>query len=215
MHSPVEIKVVDATARLRFSRHLVEMHHDRKRVFVDQLGWQLRAPGSWLEVDEFDTEFTVYLIACSAEDDRHLASVRLNPTTRPHMLSTVFSELCDGGPVVGEDVWESSRFTIAPIGMRGVEVMRLSQYLALAHAEFALLNGISRYTMIGETHRVATVVSMGWPVRPLCLPTACGGDRIQALEVSIDESTLAGMRARFHISHQVLASPHDDRRHAA
>lgn len=201
----MEIKLVDAGARLRFSRHLVEMHQDRKRVFVDELGWKLCAPGSWLEVDQFDTEYTVYLIACSANDDRHLASVRLNPTTRPHMLNTIFTHLCDDGPVEADDAWESSRFTIAPIGMRGTEVMRLSQYLALAHTEFALLNGIRRYTMIGEVHRVATVVAMGWRVRPLCLPKACDDNKVQALEVTIDEDTLPMMRQRFGVDRPILA----------
>lgn len=201
----MEVKVVDAGARLEFSRHLVEMHSDRKRVFVDQLGWQLCAPGSWLEVDQFDTDYTVYLIAVSPHDGRHVASVRLNPTIRPHMLDTVFRGLCDGGPIIGQSVWESSRFTIAPVGFRGTEVMRLSQYLALAHAEFALLNGISRYTMIGEVHRVATVVSMGWKVRPLCLPTECGGSRIQALEVTVEDATLDAMRSRFRIDGPVLS----------
>ena len=200
----MHIKLVDVDARLKFSKHLVEMHQDRKRVFVDQLGWKLCAPGSWLEVDQFDTDYTVYLIACSSGDERHLASVRLNPTTRPHMLDTIFTQLCDDGPIVATDVWESSRFTIAPIGMRGTEVMRLSQYLAIAHTEFALLNGIRRYTMIGEVHRVATVVSMGWKVRPLCLPRECGGSKVQALEVSIDEDTLPMMRQRLRIDGPVL-----------
>ena len=201
----MQIKLVDSEARLRFSKHLIEMHHDRKRVFVDQLGWQLPTAGSWLEIDQFDNEYTVYLIACSSRDDRHLASVRLLPTTRPHMLNTIFADLSDGGPVVGEDVWESSRFTIAPVGMRGTEVMRLSQYLALAHVEFALLNNIRRYTMIGEVHRIATVCAMGWKVRPLCLPTECGGNKVVSMEVSIDEDTLAMMRRRFGIDEPVLA----------
>jgi N-acyl-L-homoserine lactone synthetase len=211
----MQIKLVDPAARLHFSRDLVQMHHDRKRVFVDQLGWELCAPGSWLEIDQYDTEHTVYLIACAPEDGRHLASVRLNPTLRPHMLDTIFEHLCEDGPVTGPDVWESSRFTIAPIGMRGTEVMRLSQYLALAHTEFALLNGISRYTMIGEIHRVATVVSMGWKVRPLCLPTACGAGKVQALEVAIDEETLPRMRERFRIPHPVLTVCNDNHREAA
>jgi N-acyl-L-homoserine lactone synthetase len=201
----MQIKLVDADTRLRFSKHLIEMHHDRKRVFVDQLGWKLPSAGSWLEVDEFDNEYTVYLIACSAHDDRHLASVRLLPTTGPHMLNTIFADLSEGGPVVGEDVWESSRFTIAPLGLRGTEVMRLSQYLALAHVEFALLNDIRRYTMIGEINRVATVCAMGWKVRPLCLPTDCGGKKVVSMEVSIDEDTLTNMRRRFGIDEPVLA----------
>ena len=201
----MQIKLVDADARLQFSKHLIEMHHDRKRVFVDQLGWQLPTAGSWLEIDQFDNEYTVYLIACAGDDDRHLASVRLLPTTRPHMLNTIFADLPDGGPVVGEDVWDSSRFTIAPLGMRGTEVMRLSQYLALAHVEFARLNGIRRYTMIGEVHRVATVAAMGWKVRPLCLPKDCGGKNVVSLEVTIDEDTLPMMRRRFGIDEPVLA----------
>ncbi len=200
----MQVKLVDAGARLQFSKHLIEMHHDRKRVFVDQLGWQLPSAGSWLEVDEFDNEYTVYLIVNAGGEGRHLASARLLPTTRPHMLNTIFADLSEGGPVVGDDVWESSRFTIAPVGMRGTEIMRLSQYLALAHVEFALLNGIRRYTMIGETHRVATVVAMGWRVRPLCLPRECDGGKIVSMEVTIDEDTLPMMRRRFGIAHEVL-----------
>ena len=211
----MQVKLIDSAARLVFSSELVQMHHDRKRVFVDQMGWQVGAPGSWLEIDQFDTDYTVYLVVCSPGDERHLASVRLNPTTRPHMLDTVFADLCDGGPVTGPDIWESSRFTIAPLGLRGTQVMRLSQYLALAHTEFALLNGITRYTMIGEVHRVATVVSMGWKVRPLCLPRECDGTRIQALEVSIDTATLAAMRRRFGIDRDVLATATARRQAAA
>jgi N-acyl-L-homoserine lactone synthetase len=209
----MQIKLVDAGARLRFSRHLIEMHQDRKRVFVDQLGWELPSGDSWLEVDQFDNEYTVYLIAASGDEDRHLASVRLLPTTRPHMLGTIFADLCDGGPVIGGDVWESSRFTVAPVGLRGTEIMRLSQYLALAHVEFALLNGIGSYVMLGETHRVPTVLSMGWRVQPLCLPTDCGGSRVVAMRVFVDEDTLGAMRRRFQVDHPVLAtSAREDRR---
>ncbi len=212
----MQIKLVDAGSRLDFSRHLIEMHHDRKRIFVDQLDWQLPSRGSWLEIDQFDNEYTVYLMACSDDGDRHLASVRLLPTTRPHMLNTIFAGLCDGGPVVADDVWESSRFTIAPVGLRGTEVMRLSQYLALAHVEFALLNGIASYTMIGETHRVATVLAMGWRVEPLCLPTDCGDGKVVAMRVHVDDGTLPMMRRRFRIEEPVLAVPNrPERRHAA
>jgi acyl-homoserine lactone synthase len=210
----MQIKLVDTVSRLEFSRHLIEMHHDRKRVFVDQLGWQLPTSGSWLEVDQFDTDYTVYLLACDTKD-RHLASVRLNPTTRPHMLDTVFPSLCEGGTLVAEDVWESSRFTVAPIGLRGAEVMRVSQYLALAHTEFALLNGITRYTMIGELNRFATVAAMGWKVKPLCLPTDCNGKKIVAMEVSISEETLRAMRVRFKVDHDVLSIREPQARSAA
>jgi N-acyl-L-homoserine lactone synthetase len=202
----MQIKLVDADARLRFSKHLIEMHHDRKRVFIDQLGWRLPTVGSWLEVDEFDNEYTVYLIACSADDDRHLASVRLLPTTRPHMLGSLFAGLSEHGPLVGDDVWEISRFTVAPVGLSGSEVMRVCQYLAVAHVEFALLNNIGRYILVGEAHRLPILCSMGWKVRPLSLPTDCDGKKIVSMEVTISEDTLPMMQRRFGIEGRVLES---------
>lgn len=211
----MHIKLVTPPRRLDCSRYLVQMHQDRKRIFVDQLGWDLPTAGSWLEIDAFDTDATIYVMICSDTDERHLASVRLNPTQRPHMLNTIFRHLCEAGPVTGPDVWESSRFTIAPLGLRGTEVMRLSQWLALAHVEVALMNGITRYTMISEVHRVATVLSMGWRVRPLCLPQECDGTKVQALEVTIDEDTLPKMRARFGIPAPVIAEPLHERQLAA
>jgi N-acyl-L-homoserine lactone synthetase len=200
----MQIKLVDADTRLHFSRHLIEMHHDRKRVFVDQLGWQLPTAGSWLEVDEFDNEFTAYLIACSVDDDRHLASVRLLPTTRPHMLSTIFPHLCGEGVAAGEDVWEISRFTVAPLQLGRVEVLRLCQYLAIAHVEFALLNGIRRYTLVGEAHRLPILCAMGWKVTPLSLPAQCDGTAIVAAQIDIDANTLPLMRRRLNIDEPVL-----------
>ena len=106
--------------------------------------------------------------------------------------------------MTGEDVWEVSRFLLSPLGMRGVEIMRLGQYIALAHAEFAQLNGIRCYTMVVETNRVAMVVAMGWQVRPLCLPREREGKQIVSMKVTIDDSTLSLMRRRFGIAHAVL-----------
>jgi N-acyl-L-homoserine lactone synthetase len=200
----MQIKLIDADTRLHFSKHLIEMHHDRKRVFIDQLGWQLPTTGSWLEVDEFDNEYTAYLIACSAGDERHLASVRLLPTTRPHMLSTIFAGLCDEGAPAGENVWEISRFTVAPIQLGRLEVLRLCQYLAVAHVEFALLNNIRRYTLVGEAHRLPILCAMGWKVTPLSLPTECEGKAIVAVQIAIEEDTLPVMRRRLGIDDPVL-----------
>src|SRR3954471_24513108 len=180
------IDLVLPEARFRFAGALMEMHRDRKAVFVDQLGWSLPAMGSWLEVDPFDNDYAVYLLAREAQ--RHQGSVRLLPTTRPHMLDTLFSDLCPGGVPTGEDVWEISRLVTNPrdcIGGAGIRVHRL---LALALVEFARLNNISRYNLVAEARRVPTLLAMGWTVHPLGLPTSCDGEELQALQISIDEN---------------------------
>ena len=68
--------------RRGFAAALMEMHHDRKQVFVDRFGWRLPAKGSWLEVDQFDDDYAIYLLARSPEG-RHRGSVRLLPSSRP------------------------------------------------------------------------------------------------------------------------------------
>src|SRR3954468_3535603 len=101
------IDLVLPEARFRFAGPLMEMHRDRKQVFVDLLGWSLPALGSWIEVDQFDNDHAVYLLA--RQHGSHQGSVRLLPSTGSTMLASLFGDLCPDGVPVGEDVWEISR----------------------------------------------------------------------------------------------------------
>jgi len=197
------IDLVLPEARIVFAASLMQMHQDRKRVFVDRLGWDLPARGSWIEVDEFDNEYCVYLLA-RAPDGSHRASLRLLPSNRPHMLGSVFRELCAAPPPVGEDVWEISRLVSRPEGSMGTSMLRAHRLLALALVEFALCNGIGRYSLVTESLRLPALLSVGWDVAPLGLPTMLGGEQLQALEIRIDADTLPAMRERFGIAESVL-----------
>ena len=42
------------------------MHQDRKRIFVDRVKWDVPVLAGEFEVDQFDTDAAVYLIAVSA-----------------------------------------------------------------------------------------------------------------------------------------------------
>ena len=203
------IDLVLPEARFRFAGALMEMHRDRKAVFVDQLGWSLPAMGSWLEIDQFDNDYAVYLLAREAE--RHQGSVRLLPTTRPHMLDSLFSHLCPDGVPTGEDVWEISRLVTNPRDCIGGAALRVHRLLALALVEFARLNGISRYNLVAEAKRVPTLLAMGWTVHPLGLPTCCEGEDLQALQIRIDEHSLGQVRRRVRVFEPVLQVREDKR----
>jgi hypothetical protein len=79
---------------------LETMFVDRKRLFVDLFGWDVPVVDGRFEIDQFDTPDTVYIIVAD-EDGLHEASIRLMPTTQPHMLQVVFSHLCPMGVPVG------------------------------------------------------------------------------------------------------------------
>jgi N-acyl-L-homoserine lactone synthetase len=197
------IDLVLPEARFGFAGALMEMHHDRKQVFVDRFGWRLPAKGSWLEVDQFDNDYAVYLLARS-DEGRHQGSVRLLPSSRPHMLDTLFSHLCPAGVPGGDDVWEISRLVTNPTDACGTSVLKIHRLLALALVEFAVENGIRAYTLVAETSRVPALLAIGWPVVPLGLPTVVHGELVQALQINLESDTLDRMRERMRINHSVL-----------
>jgi N-acyl-L-homoserine lactone synthetase len=130
------------------------------------------------------------------------------------MLSTLFSELCPDGVPVGDDVWEISRLVTRPEDSTGTSVLKLHRWLALALVEFAGLNNIRRYTLVAEPARVPALLSVGWKVVPLGLPTELHGAQLQALQIDIAPDTLETMRRRLKISAPALRIARPARRAA-
>lgn len=208
------IDVVLPETRLEHAAALMHMYHDRKRVFVDRLGWSLPARQSWIEVDEFDNEFAVYLLARSEASGRHEGSVRLIPSTQRHMLGSIFSDLCSGPVPTGEDCWEISRLVTSPPAIAGTSIVKLHRLLALALLEFAFMNSIARYTLVAETHRVPALLSIGWRVLPLGLPVEAMGQSLQALQILVDERILDELRSRLRLKESILRVSAEHRRAA-
>ncbi|ABQ71640.1 N-acyl-L-homoserine lactone synthetase-like protein (plasmid) [Rhizorhabdus wittichii RW1] len=61
------------------------------------------------EIDQFDDAHARYLILADA-DQSHLASARLLPSQRRHLLADLFADLCDVAPPAGPDIWEITRW---------------------------------------------------------------------------------------------------------
>ena len=120
------------------------------------------------------------------------------------MLNTLFSRLCPDGVPAGDDCWEISRLVTNPADATGNTVLRVHRLLALALVEFALDNGIRRYTLVAEAHRVPALLSVGWTVMPLGLPTLIEGEQLQALLIDLRPDTLEDMRRRLRIEQPVL-----------
>lgn len=192
----MQLKIVEPDQRWQFSRVMMEMHHHRKRTFVDRLGWELPSKGSWLEIDEFDNDDAVYIMAVSSDGSSHLGSVRLLPTTGPHMLNTLFAGLCPGGAPTGEDVWEISRLVATPEGADGRNILRVHRLLAMGIVEFGRLRSIGRFTLVAESHRMPALLSVGWRVMPLSLPIELDGSLIEAAEILIEQQTFDQVRRR-------------------
>lgn len=188
------VAIVTAADRPRFTSELDQMHRDRKRVFVDWLRWKVDVVDGVYEIDRFDNDDAVYLI--ESERGRHLASIRLLPTTKPHLMSEVFSSLCAEGVPRGPDIWEFTRFCISP-DVSKEESRRLRDLIRTATVEYAHLNGISRYTCVTHLQFLSQLLAFGWDTEPLGLPQDIDGMAMGAIQFNITPKSLAQSRQRY------------------
>src|SRR3546814_7783037 len=82
----IMICFVHGCSDARYRGPLETMFEDRKRLFVDLLGWDLSVQDARWEIDQFDDDDAVYLIALDQTGD-HAGSLRLLPSNKPHILS--------------------------------------------------------------------------------------------------------------------------------
>jgi N-acyl-L-homoserine lactone synthetase len=189
------VAVVTANNRRKYQDLIDAMHADRKRIFVDTLKWEIPVVDGKYEIDQFDNDDAVYLIALDPSREVHLGSVRLLPSSKPHLLGDVFPMLCDKGVPKGDDIWEITRLCTAP-QLRGREAWLARSYLAVGMVEFALLYGITKYTCVAATSWLSSIMAVGWECEPLGLPQEINGESVGALTISITPATLQLFRMK-------------------
>jgi N-acyl-L-homoserine lactone synthetase len=174
----------DSTASDAVMRAMFEA---RKRVFVDLLGWDLPVLADRFEIDQYDDQHARYLILADT-DQNHLASARLLPTTRPHILGDLFAELCDDQPPTGPDTWEITRFCLDR-SLRAPERRRWRDALVTALAHYAIEHGITTYTGVAEQGWLEQILKFGWHAEPLGVPYTIGRMTLGALRIEITPET--------------------------
>jgi N-acyl-L-homoserine lactone synthetase len=178
--------------RLRHPLHdhvLKSMFEARKRVFVDLLRWEVPVLEDRFEFDQFDDEHAVYLVLSDTRG-HHLASARLLQTMRPHILDTLFPELCADRPPRGAGIYEITRFCLDP-RQDARQRLESRNRLVSALVDFALERGIHAYTGVAEMGWFQQILAFGWRCAPLGLPRSCNGKTLAALRIEIADNTPA------------------------
>ena len=180
------IHIIDSHSGPESQLLLQSMFADRKRLFVDLLGWDVPVIDDRYEIDQFDNFHTIYLI--DDDDGGHAASIRLFPSTQPHMLGTLFPHLCPLGGPIDEATWESTRLCLPQ--RHGAERRReLRNRLFSAMIDVALERGIERYTGVIPDPFRKEVLSLGWQAEPLGPAVRIPGGPIGAFLIHVRPDT--------------------------
>lgn len=193
------LKLLDAPA---YPRLFDSMYEDRKKVFVDRLGWDVPHDGRF-ERDQYDTTDAQYLILNDTVSGEHLGSVRLLPTLGQHILRDVFSHLCDNGVPTGPHIYEITRLIVSPRVDRR-DRFNIRNMLGRAMIEYGFRAGIEQYTMVCETAFVSQLLASGWRCDPLGLPQKYKRSTIAALLIHNDRDSIARTRAAWRFESPAL-----------
>lgn len=181
------LHIIDATNKDQFPELLENMFADRKRIFIDMLKWDLPVTQGRYEIDQFDDSYAVYLIKADTSG-RHLGSLRLLRTDRPHILSALFPALCDEPIPCGKSIREVTRFCTSPTVERD-DRRAIRNTLISAMVDHVLDTGISALTGVVTTHFLDQILAMGWRCEQLGERISMCGTKLGAFCAYVDENT--------------------------
>ena len=186
------------------------VHRLRHRIFVEEMGWTDLDRPDGLEIDQFDhDEAEHHLVIRNGE----LAGYqRMLPTTRPHLLTDVLSDLCEGTSPTGPGVWELTRYGVAPgfrDGKRGVSTVGTE--LIAGFVEWGLKRNVNQVIIEFEPMWVLRALQLHFLAKPLGYQRTYGNQQVVATLLTFTEHTLQVVRQRRNHFAPVLARGYPDR----
>ena len=187
------IVVIDKDNRNEHRAALDQAYCLRHRIFVEEAGWEaLRSPDG-RERDRFDDEYAVEMLLYVGE--RLIGYQRMLPTTRPHLLTDIYPQLCDGESPRGPNVYEWTRFAVDPVyrgdgtglGLAGAE-------LVLAYVEWGLTKGVDSVVVELAPSQMMKFVQCHFLPHPLGVVQTIDGRDTIALQAYFDERTRDRLR---------------------
>lgn len=185
------IHAISAVNRHLYEEVLEQHFRLRHDIFVEERRWETLRRADCREIDSYDDEDTVYLLAL--EGRRVVGGHRLYPTTKPSMMSEVFPHLasvrgCPSDPLI----WEWSRYFVVRDRRDGA----LNLQLMAAVQEFCLGQGIAQVSAIMETWWLPRFHESGFVVTPLGLPALVENAWTMAATIDIRQQTVDALHGR-------------------
>jgi acyl-homoserine lactone synthase len=181
------IHIIGTQQRGAYADAFDTMFADRKALFVDLLGWDVPVVDGRYEIDRFDDAHAVYVVALDTAGDHH-GSLRLLPSTRPHILDTLFAPLCASGVPHGANVWEITRLCL-PSRLGAPRRLAVRNRLISAMVDHAIEAGMDRLTGVVEAGFRKEILAMGWLAEPLGPAMRFDGANLGAFAIHVAADT--------------------------
>lgn len=197
------IHVIDRHNRKAFERQLEDMYLVRYQIYVGRRGWKALERSDGRDIDQFDTEDTVYFLGLN-ESGRVTSGLRLNPTTKPHLINTLFPHAVTFERIpVGDDIYEITRYFVVPERLPRDARRRAAGELITAMLEHGLAMGLTHISLLCDAFFMSTMLEMRWKMRSLGLPTVYPEGTCIAVLFEVSGEAIANTRETRGIEGQV------------
>ncbi len=171
---------------------LEEHFRIRHDIYVGERKWMALEKPDGREIDQFDNESAVYLLAM--EDGKVLGGSRLVPTVAPHLLSDVFPRLASiGGVPRGEDIYEWTRIFVNPEFRKQNGYAEAGSAVMASLMLYALEEGIEQISVVMETYWLHRFLEVGWHCVPLGLPEVIDGSWTTATLIDVSRQSIESL----------------------
>lgn len=183
----------------------------RHEVFVEEMKWEALRRSDQRDIDQFDDGRAVHMLFI--KEGEVLGYQRMLPTTRPHLLSDVMPELCDGERPVGPDVWEWTRYCVRrPHRERGRALSPIANALLSGIVEWGIENGISRIIIEMDPLWLLRLVQLHFRVTPLGFPRKIDTGDVMAVTAGFNRDTLTRLQEMRGNADRVLHNADQEQR---
>lgn len=198
-----QILVVDRSNQRFFQRQLEQHFRLRHEIYVVERGWHALARPIGVEMDAFDTEHAVYLLALDVSGDV-IGGSRMVPTMGPHLLGNVFPQLAGGEPPRAPGIYEWTRFFIAsPYRSTGASALLAGEVLC-GLLEAGLRLNLTSISVVCEAFWPSRLSSLGWSVEVLGKPLTIEGNETVGALILVSQAALESTRHFYGIKGPVL-----------
>jgi acyl-homoserine lactone synthase len=194
---------------VNFDRHrslIDQCYIFRHRFFVDGLRWEALRKADGRDIDQFDLPGIVHIVGVDQGDV--FSYSRLLPTTRPHLLNTIYPQMLEGNPEpVGNAIWEWTRCAVDPKRREGRKAADpATTGMTLGVIEACVTLGIEALHVQTHPMLLTRLMELGFKCKPLALPGQLDGQDVVPFLAHVSKATLQTARTVLGVNNSVLTS---------
>ncbi len=200
----IRIHVVTWANRRKYRRQLERYFRIRFDIYVKRRQWRALARPINIEIDAFDTEHAIYVLALDGVG-KIVGGSRLVPTQHPHLLGNVFPGLARTGPPRAPDIYEWTRFFISPALRSRGKPSPIAGIVLCGLLEVARERGIRQISVVCESFWPERLRAFGWSITELGDVLHHEDGDVIALLIDVTPDAIAGTRLAYGIRESILA----------